>query len=111
MSSTGTRKPVRRTRKQVQAENSIAYWVGELVAAETGDAAKNQMWSWTLGSLADVERRSPKAAEAARYHLARILALFCAQLPEANIPLRAGLTEAEEARLYDPWGTPQGGVS
>lgn len=104
LSSTAGQKSARRlTRKQVQAQNSITYWVGQMADAEAGTDALNQMWSWTLGALRGLSDKRPDAAEAARYHLARQLALFAAQLPDASIPLRAGLTEAEEAQLFDPW--------
>jgi len=93
-----------RTRRQQRANKTIAYWAGRLKNAETGREALNQMWSWHLGALTQLEKRHPAAAEAACYHLARQLADFTVKLPGAEIPFRAGLTEDEERRLFDPWG-------
>lgn len=109
MSSTpGRLVPGRVTRKQVQAQNSIGYWVGKVAEADTGTEALNQAWSWTLGAIRARAARYPDKAEAARYHLARQLALFAVQLPEAEIELRTGLTAAEvNTLLLDPWGRQQ----
>ena len=92
------------TRRQQRAEKAVAYWAGQLKGAKAGRDALNEMWSWLLGALTELDKRHPAAADAARYHLARQLADFTVKLPEAEIPYRAGLTQDEERRLLDPWG-------
>lgn len=109
MSSASQRRvPDRRPRKQDRTANRTAYWVDKMQSAPDGAEAIKQALSWALGAVSQVEdRRGPKAAEAARYHLARMLALFAAQSREANPELRPGLTDAEVAILFNPWGEDQ----
>jgi hypothetical protein len=97
------------TRRQQKEVKQVGYWVRRLKEAETGRDALNEMWSWVLGALTELDKRHGQAADAARRHLARELADFAVKLPEAEIPYREGLTETEEAALLDPWGR-RGGV-
>lgn len=99
----------RRPRKRDLTAERTAYWVEQMQTAPDGQAALKDMWSWALGAIRQLEeRRGPEAAEAARYHLARIVALFAAQSREALFELRPGLTDAEAAILFDPWNKIQG---
>ena len=91
------------TRRQQKEVKQVGYWVRRLKKAETGRDALNEMWSWLLGALTELDKRQGRAADAARYHLARELADFAVKLPEAEIPFRAGLTGDEERHLFDPW--------
>ena len=96
--------PVPLTRQQQKTVKQVTYWAGQLKNAEAGRDALNEMWGWLLGALTELDKRQPRAADAARYHLARQLADFTVKLPEAEIPFRADLTEDEERHLFDPWG-------
>lgn len=90
-------------RKPTKAERNTAYWAARLIAAETPDAALTDMWSWSRGGLAALDRQRAGRSDAARLHLARQLAVFTVKLPDAEIPLRPGLTHEELAALFHPW--------
>lgn len=90
-----------RVRRQ---ENRVLFWADKLKSAGSGDEALADMWRWLRAVLAAVEAQRPQVAEAARWEIARGLALIIVRLPLAKYSLRAGLTEAEERALLDPWG-------
>jgi hypothetical protein len=92
------------TRKPSKAQISAAYWAGKMADAENGAAALGKMWSWVLAAITALDKRDPRAAESARYHLSRGMALLAAQLPESKFEFRVGLTEDEAKQLlFDPW--------
>lgn len=104
MSSVAEQAPGARRPRVRRSVNRVLFWVGRLRTAGSGDEALADMWRWLRAVLADVEVHRPQAAEAARWEISRELAAITVRLPRAKYALRAGLTEAEERQLLDPWG-------
>jgi hypothetical protein len=92
-----------RPRKPRRAQLRAWNWVTALASAKTGDDALSDMWRWLRSEVNNLADHRPEAAEAARWHAARQIAVIASQLPQAKIALRPGVTDAEQAGLLDPW--------
>lgn len=94
-----TERPRRPRRSQTRTWN----WVNALATAPTGKKALTDVMRWAWSVLDDIEEHRPKAVDAARWQIARELAVIVARLPRAVYEHRAGLTEAEQRALLNPW--------
>jgi hypothetical protein len=99
-----TERPRRPRKSETQAWN----WVNALATAPSGKKALTDMMRWAWSVLDDIDEHRPKAADAARWEIARQLAVIIVRLPRVAYTHRAGLTEAEQRALLDPRGQRRG---
>lgn len=91
-----------RPRRPRKSETVTWNWVNDLVTAPTGKTAITNVMRWAWSVLDDIEEHRPRAADAARWEIARQLAVIVVRLPRAVYEHRAGLTEAEQRALLSP---------
>jgi hypothetical protein len=108
--SNGTRQGMvtERPRRPRKSERQTWEWVRRITEAKTGAEAATAAMQWTWSVLSDIEEHHSKAADAARWQIARELAAVAAGLRRAQYEHRAGLTAAEQQALLGR-AAPQGG--
>ena len=81
MSSTeAERVPGAGARRLRRPEKRALFWVTRLKAAPDGNGALNDAWSWLRKEVLELEDRDHDRAEAARYHVARQVAVLASQI-------------------------------
>lgn len=93
-----TERPRRPRKSQTVTWN----WVNALATAPSGKKALTDVMRWAWSVLDGIEEHRPGAADAARWEIARQLAMIVVRLPRAAYKHRAGLTEAEQRALLSP---------